>query len=266
MSRAVPAVSRALDVLELFLDRPELSAPQITERLGLPRTTVHELLTTLVDRGYLEAVGGAPIRFRLGLRLFALGSQYADRVDLVAEAQRTTTRVAAACEETAHVAVLDGAAVVYVAKADSSHPVRMVSAVGRRVAAHCTGVGKVLLSDLSDEALDVHYPRGQALPTMTPRSIASPVRLRAHLDRVRRDGVAYDECESNEAVRCVAAGVRDHSGRIVAALSVSVPTIRWTDERAAEWTELVRGAAAELSGRLGHRPGARPEPTPPAAR
>jgi IclR family KDG regulon transcriptional repressor len=61
MGRAVPAVSRALDILELFLERPTLSAPQITDLLGLPRTTVHELVTTLVDRGYLDASAGAPI-------------------------------------------------------------------------------------------------------------------------------------------------------------------------------------------------------------
>jgi len=65
MGRAVPAVSRALDILELFLDKPALSAPQITDQLGLPRTTVHELVTTLTDRGYLEAVHGAPTRYRL---------------------------------------------------------------------------------------------------------------------------------------------------------------------------------------------------------
>jgi DNA-binding IclR family transcriptional regulator len=254
MGRAVPAVTRALDILELFLDRPSLSAPQITERLGLPRTTAHELLTTLVDRGYLEAVVGAPTRFRLGLRLFQLGSQFADRLDLVREAQDAAADIAAACDETVHVAVLDGTDVVYVAKVDSTHPVRMVSAVGRRLPAHCTAVGKMLLSGLTDEAIEARFPRGRALPAMTPQSIASPVRLRAHLADVRRQGVAYDECESNDAVRCVAAGVHDHTARMVAAMSISVPSIRWTDENAAAWTELIGRGARGLSERLGYRP------------
>jgi DNA-binding IclR family transcriptional regulator len=253
MGRAVPAVSRALDILELFLDKPALSAPQITEHLGLPRTTVHELVTTLTDRGYLEAVHGAPTRYRLGMRLFQLGSQFADRLDLVREAQDSAAAVAAACDETVHVAVLDGTNVVYIAKVDSTHPVRMVSAVGRRLPAHCTGVGKMLLSGLGDEAIDARYPRGVALTAMTPHSIVSPAKLRTALANAREEGVAYDDCESNEAVRCVAAPVRDHSGRMIAAMSISVPTIRWTDERRAEWTELIRGGAAELSERLGHR-------------
>ncbi|HET6212637.1 MAG TPA: IclR family transcriptional regulator, partial [Micromonosporaceae bacterium] len=230
-----------------------LSAPQITERLRLPRTTTHELITTLVDRGYLDAVAGAPTRFRLGMRLFQLGSQFADRLDLVREAQDAAADIAAACDETVHVAVLDGADVVYVAKVDSTHPVRMVSAVGRRLPAHCTAVGKMLLSGLTDEAVAARFPRGRTLPGMTLRSIVSPVKLRAHLAEVRRLGVAYDECESNDAVRCVAAGVRDHTGRIIAAMSISVPAMRWTDQSAAEWTELIGRGAHALSERLGYR-------------
>jgi IclR family transcriptional regulator, KDG regulon repressor len=253
MGRAVPAVSRALDILELFLERPTVSAPQITDLLGLPRTTVHELLATLVDRGYLDAVPGAPISYRLGMRTFQLGSQFADRLDLVREAQEAAADVAVACDETVHVAVLDGTSVVYVAKVDSTHPVRMVSAVGRRLPAHCTAVGKVLLSGLSAEALDVRYPADANLSAMTPHSINSPAKLRAHLRQVRAEGVGYDDCESNEAVSCVSAPVYDHAGRMVAAMSISAPTIRWNDQRKAEWTELVRVGAAALSRRLGHR-------------
>jgi DNA-binding IclR family transcriptional regulator len=253
MGRAVPAVSRALDILELFQDRPALSAAQITAELGLPRTTVHELVTTLVERGYLDSVPGAPIRFRLGMRLFQLGSQFADRLDLVREAQEGAAEVAAECDETVHVAILDGADVVYIAKADSTHPVRMVSAVGRRLPAHCTAVGKMLLSGLSKEAFDARYPRGHNLPAMTPQSVTSVTKLRAQLIRARDEGVAYDDCESNEVVRCVSAPIYDHSGRMVAAMSISVPTMRWTDERALEWTELVRSGAAALSQRLGHQ-------------
>jgi IclR family transcriptional regulator, KDG regulon repressor len=253
MGRAVPAVARALDILELFLERPTLSAPQITELLDLPRTTVHELVSTLTERGYLDAAAGAPIRYRLGMRTFQLGSQFADRLDLVREAQDAAAEVADTCDETVHVAVLDGTDVVYIAKVDSTHPVRMVSAVGRRLPANCTAVGKMLLSGLTAEALDARYPAGSTLPGMTPNSITSLARLRTHLRQVRAEGIAYDDCESNEAVRCVSAPAYQHGGQMVAAMSISVPTIRWTDERGAEWTELVRAGAAALSRRLGHR-------------
>jgi IclR family KDG regulon transcriptional repressor len=253
MARAVPAVSRALDVLELFLDRGTLSAPDIAERLGLPRTTVHELVNTLVDRSYLVALEGSPIRYRLGMRLFVLGNRFAENLDLAREAQDVAAQVAAACDETVHVAVLDGSHVVYIAKADSTHPVRMVSAVGRRLPAHLTGVGKVLLSGLSAEAIEARYPMGTALPAMTPHSITSPARLRDRLAAIREAGVAYDDCESNDAVRCVAAPVYDHTDAMVAGISISVPVIRWTDPADDRWEPLVRDGAQRLSARLGYR-------------
>lgn len=254
MGRVVPAVSRALDILELFLDGPALSAPDITERLGLPRTTVHELITTLVERSYLVPEPGQPTRYRLGMRPFQLGSAFAERLDLAHEAREVAERVAAECDETVHVAVLDGTYVVYIAKADSTHPVRMVSAVGRRLPAHCTGVGKMLLSGLSEAALDARYPRDRELSGMTPQSITSPARLRTRLAEIRANGLAYDHCESNEAVHCVAAPVYDHAGEMVAAISISVPLMRWDDERRHQWSELVRTGAATLSQNLGHRP------------
>jgi IclR family transcriptional regulator, KDG regulon repressor len=254
MARAVPAVSRALDILELFLSDDSLSASEITERLGLPRTTVHELVTTLVDRSYLSVLAGQPTRYRLGMRLFQLGGVFAEHLDLAREAQEGAQEVAAACDETVHVALLDGTDVVYIAKVDSTHPVRMVSAVGRRLPAHCTGVGKMLLSGLSPEALDARYPPGVQLPAMTPQSITSPRRLRTHLAEVRERGVAYDNCESNAAVNCVAAPVYESGGVMVAAMSISVPTFRWNEEVRQAWTELVRDGAAKLSQRLGQAP------------
>lgn len=253
MGRAVPAVGRALDILELLLDRPNISAPEVTERLGLPRTTVHELLTTLTDRAYLVPIPGQPTRYRLGLRVFLLGSSFAERLDLAQEAHAAAGEVAAACDETVHVALLEGTDVVYIAKVDSTHPVRMVSAVGRRLPAHCTGVGKMLLSGLTAKELDAHYPRDRRLLSMTPRSITSPAKLRTHLAEVRKAGIAYDDCESNDAVHCVAAPVYERSGAMVAAMSISVPNIRWADRGRAEWADLVRSGAAALSHRLGHR-------------
>ncbi|MET7706037.1 IclR family transcriptional regulator [Micromonospora sp. NPDC005413] len=251
MPRVVSAVIRALDILELFLDRPQLSARQVMERLDLPRTTVHELLVTLEARSYLISVPGQPVQYRLGMPLFQLGAAFAGRLDLVREAQSVARDVAAACDEAVHVAVLDGPDVIYLVKFDSTHPVRMVSAVGRRLPAHCTAVGKVLLSGLDQASLDAVL-KGP-LPGMTPDSITDPDRLRAHLERIRAESVAVDIGESDTAMRCVAAAVRDHSGAIIAGMSLSAPIIRWTPQAHMEWTGLVREGAATLSARMGYR-------------
>jgi IclR family KDG regulon transcriptional repressor len=251
MARMVPALARGLDILELMLDGGPLSASEVAARLGLPRTTVHELLQTLVARRYLQEIPGGPRRYGLGARLFELGNVYAADLDLAREGQAVAGQIAARCGETVHVALLDGTDVFYVAKADSTHPVRMVSAVGRRIPAHLTAVGKMLLSGLSDETLSGLYAADRPLPAMTENSITSLHELRRALDRIRREGLAWDDCESNPSVNCVAAPVRDHSGAMAAAMSISVPTPRWEDGARKELAQLVHEGARELSKQLG---------------
>lgn len=254
MGRLVPAVTRALDVLELFLDCDgTLSAPEITRKLELPRTTVHELVTTLTARSYLEQPPDRPGRYRLGVRGYQLGSRYAEQLDLAAEGQLVARSVAETCDETVHVAILEGADVIYIAKVDSTHAVRMVSAAGRRLPAHCTSVGKMLLASLPVEELEATLSGDGPLVAMTPGSITSRDELWRALAEIRERGVAVEQQESNPDVSCVAAPVRDSSGNVVAALSISVPTVRWSEERRGELGRLAVRGAAELSGRLGHR-------------
>ncbi|MGO4754675.1 IclR family transcriptional regulator, partial [Streptomyces sp. 2MCAF27] len=131
--------------------------------------------------------------------------------------------------------------------------VRMVSAAGRRLPAHCTSVGKMLLASLSEEDLAARIPEDEPLAAMTDNSITSPQDLRRHLVAIRERGVAVEQRESNPDVSCVAAPVRDSAGKVVAALSISVPMIRWSEERQEELAELAAKGAGELSARLGHR-------------
>ncbi|MER7108522.1 IclR family transcriptional regulator [Streptomyces sp. NPDC000229] len=253
MGRLVPAVTRALDILELFLEGDgTLSAPEVTRKLQLPRTTVHELLTTLAARSYLVPLPEQPGRYRLGVRTYQLGSRYAEQLDLAAEGQRVAREVAETCDETVHVAILEDTDVIYIAKVDSTHAVRMVSAAGRRLPAHCTSVGKMLLASLPQAELDARI-EGRELVAMTPDSLTDPDELRAELAAIRERGVAIEHRESNPDVSCVAAPVRDGAGRVVAALSISVPMIRWTEEREAELAELAAKGADDLSVSLGHR-------------
>ncbi|MBO8194814.1 IclR family transcriptional regulator [Streptomyces oryzae] len=254
MGRLVPAVTRALDILELFLEGDgTLSAPDIVRKLRLPRTTVHELVGTLTARSYLVPVPGKAGHYRLGVRAYQLGSRYAEQLDLAAEGQQVARSVAETCEETVHVAILEDTDVIYVAKVDSTQAVRMVSAAGRRLPAHCTAVGKMLLASLPADQLAARLPDGAELRAMTPNSITDAATLRAELEQISERGFAVEESESNPDVSCVAAPVRDRSGRVVAALSISVPLIRWSEERCAELAELAQRGAVRLSERLGHR-------------
>lgn len=254
MGRVVPAVARAADILDLFLaDAETLSMPEIIAALGLPRATVHDLVSTLVGCGFLAPVPTQPHRYRLGLRLFQLGSTYAERLDLPREGAHVAAEVAGRCDETVHVAVLDGTDVVYIAKVDSTHSVRMVSAVAKRLPAHCTAVGKMLLSGLSDTDFAARYPADHELVAMTANSITSADALRKEVTDIRGRGLAFDNCESNASVACVAAPVYDRSRDMVAAMSISVPTVRWTDDVADRWAAMVTDGAGRLSTLLGYR-------------
>ncbi|GAB3301501.1 IclR family transcriptional regulator [Parasphingorhabdus pacifica] len=253
MARAIPALERAFDVLELFLDEHELSAPDITAKLGLPRTTVHEIVGTLTARGYLAPAGPDSNRFRLGVRGFQLGSAYAERLDLAREGQLVAAEIADQCHETVHIGLLDGTDVLYVAKVDSTHPVRMVSAVGRRLPAHCTGIGKALLAALPHTRIDELYANTRLTP-MTENSITNRKALLRELDNIATNGgLAREYCESNEAVACVAAPVHDRSGTVIAAVSIAVPILRWNSDVEVELGEFVRQGATALSERLGYR-------------
>lgn len=257
MGSMVPALSRGLDILELFLDeRRELGAPDVVARLGLPRTTAYELIQTLVARGYLEPVSGSRGIYRLGLLTFELGSAYGEGIDLIREARKAVVQITELTSETSHAAVLLDTEVFYIARAESVHAVRTVSAIGRRLPAHATAVGKALLGTLGEDEVRARYS-GDDLPGLTKNTATSLSALEPELRRVRASGFAWDLCESNEDVCCVAVPVYDRSGP-AAAMSVSVPTTRWTTAAAKRYAQIVREQGELLSARLGAS-AARPE-------
>jgi IclR family transcriptional regulator, KDG regulon repressor len=247
--RLTPAVVRSLDILELFLDaRHGLTAPEVGQRTGLPRTTVHEMLTTLAARKYLRR-DDATATYHLGLSVFRLGNAFAERLDLHAVGLRVARPVSEKCDETVHVAVLDGSDAMYVCKVDSTQSVRMVSRAGGRVPAHCTAVGKTLLAHLPEA--ERRRLLKEDLERLTPESITEPHVLANQLDEIRKRGLAFEHGESSADVTCVAAPVRDHSGTVVAALSISVPNMRWHYRSVQEWEQLALAGAQTLSCELG---------------
>ena len=253
MSRKIPSIQRAFEVLELFLQGTRaLSVPEIVARLNFPRTTAYEIVNTLLTSGYLKTAEGQHNRVSLGFKLFELGSAYAANFDLVSEGRRVAMSLVAQCDETVQMAVRDCTEAVFVAKVDCSKLVRLVSAVGSRLPAHCTGVGKVLLSALSDEEIVDLYQGQRQLTKMTANSITSVSKLLKELEVIRRRALAYDDCESNVDVRCVAAPVYDGRGQMVAAMSFSVPITRMSLSRQDELADIIRKGAKELSRRLGY--------------
>jgi IclR family KDG regulon transcriptional repressor len=251
MARLTPAVLRTLDILELFLDdSAPLSAPDVVRKTGLPRTSVHELLATLVAREYLQKdeVTGT---FRLGVRLLQLGNAYSARFDMLSAANDVAREVAASSGETVSVALLERGDVFYLAKIESHDNLRLPSSIGQRLPANVTGLGKALLAYASPQSLAARFSDPDNLPRMTEHSIGTLTELEEELARIRDRGVAFENEESTPHIRCAAAPVRDGSGAVVAAISISVSTARWEQHPEDHWVDLVRNGAAHFSALLG---------------
>lgn len=254
MPRTIPALIKAFKVMELFLQEPRaMTVPEIVERLKLPRTSAHEIVNTLLAGGYLYRDEIHHNKFFLGSRLFELGSLYAASFDLFAEGRQVAEKISAICDETVQMAVLEGTEALFVAKADCSKMVRMVSRVGSRLPAHCTAVGKMLLSSLSKNELIELYDKLDELPSMTPNSITSVSELIKILDSIRQRGLAFDDCESNIDVSCIAAPVYNQRGEMIAAMSISVPITRMNMSKQDELSELIRQGTMDFSRRMGYQ-------------
>lgn len=251
-NEGVKSALRVLDIFELLAHHPDgMSLSEISVALAIPKSSAHGLLATLLSRGYLRP-GRHDRTYRLGTRLFELGSSYMAGADLLSEGQEIVRETARACDETVHLAILEGDEVLYIAKEEGTNTIRMVSAVGRRFPAHGTGVGKMLLSALPPAELDRLYPPDRRLPPITPRTITDPVAFRQELAETQARGYAIDFEESTPGLCCIAAPVFDGDGVLVAAISVSVPTVRFTAERQANLRQIVQQGADRLSHILGY--------------
>lgn len=247
-----PALRRGLDILELFLEPNNgLRVPEITEKLGIPRASAHELVGALADRGYLQAVSEPPSRYALGVRAFRLGGAYERDLDLVSMSRESARRVAAECGETVQVVIREGRFAVFIVRIDSTHSIRLVSDVGSSIPAHCTAGGKVLLAALDSNEVNALFPDDDSLPAMTAQSINSKERLLMELETTRERGWAEENSESNENVACVAAPILDRSGTCIAAMSISTPTMRWGEKQREDYRKLVIRGAREVSTSLG---------------
>ena len=223
--KRIQSVDRALDILELYLHSPEeLSVKEISEAMGLSKSTVHGLIKTLEQRGYLKQNPGN-MKYRLGMKLFSLGNVVADHLDIRKIARPVIRRLADNIKETVHLAVLNGDEVVYTEKVEGPGALRMYSQVGRKVPVYCTGVGKVILAYQDEETVERLLSK-ETLRAFTPYTITDKEKLKAHLAAIREQGYALDNEEIELGLRCVAAPIYDHQGKVFASISCAGPAIR----------------------------------------
>lgn len=240
----VQSVDRAFLLLELTADAGgSVGLSQLATRSGLPLPTIHRLLRSLVSQGYVRQE--ASRRYALGPRLIRLGES-ASRM-LGSWAIPYLTELVDEIGETANMAMLEGTSVVYVAQVASPHSMRMFTEVGRHVMPHCTGVGKALLSTLSDdEARALLNQTG--MPARTERTITGVDEMLESLASARRLGYTVDDGEQELGVRCVAVPVE--KAPVSVAISVSGPDSRVPSSRVETIAPVLQRVAARLVSEL----------------
>lgn len=241
----VQSIDRALMMLELIADSGgALRLADLEAATGLPLPTVHRLAKSLAHNGYLRQ--DASRAYALGPRLIRLGEISAR--GLGSWAKPHLHRAVAEIGETANLAVLEGDEVLYVAQVPSPHPMRMFTEVGRRVSAHCSGVGKALLSQLDDDSV-LNLLSRTGMPSRTKHTLTDPDMLLTELQHIREQGWAVDHGEQETGVWCIASSIPGAPTR--AALSVSGPSGRLTEARIDEVAPILCDIAAQLSHDLG---------------
>lgn len=244
------SVRRALDIFELMLQRGEpVSVVEIVAALGIPKSTAYELVRTLAEAGYVQSEGRGAGLF-LGRKLFELGMAYRSRVDLLRDGSQTVEELCKETSETVQLSVLEHGMMLVLLKEEGSQPIRIISRVGSRVPVNWAAAGRLLVSDLDDEALS-DLLRRTVRQSPSGKAITDVERLVRQIRRFRQQGYATEINESNEHAGCVAAPVIDGSGRCVAAISIVVPEQRLGRANREALIEKVRRAATRLSRRLG---------------
>lgn len=245
------SLSRALTILVL-LGEDSHSLDQLAAHLGVHKSTVLRLLQTMEAQRFVTH--DSHHRYVLGSRLFELANHALEQRDVRTLARPHLSALNAATGQTVHLAVYESGEALYIDKIDATQSVRMYSRVGRPAPLHCTAVGKVLVSGLPRaewravaERLDYH--------PFTDRTITTPERYLEELEKVATQGYAEDHEEHESFVNCVGVPVRDGTGAVVAALSMSVPDLLLDHEQVLAELPRVRAAAEAVSAELGWHPG-----------
>jgi DNA-binding IclR family transcriptional regulator len=252
----VQTIERVSFILDILSSSPHgISVGELSVKTGLPKGTAHRLLTSLA---YFDLVRQdlTTKKYHLGFKLVELGNRLLSQLDFRTEARPYLKELAERTKETVHMVILDRNEGLYVDKVDATEHasgLRMVSALGSRIPAHCSAVGKILLAALSEESL-LSLVKDRGLPRRTENTITNLEELKTHLQIIRKQGFAFDDEENEKGIQCVGAPIIDQRGKVLAAISISVPTIR-VDKTTLQTTlkDHLTETAAQISRKMGYQ-------------
>ena len=233
---------RVLEVLEYILKNEKgQRLADLGRELGIPKSTLVPILKTLCDYKYLTCKENV---YSPGTALFSIGAAFSKNFPTLKFVRKQLEELVERLGETCYFGVLEDGNVLYLEKADSPHPLRMLITTGRRLPAYSTGIGKALLVDFGEAELKKMYPDG--LKAFTKNTITDIKILADTLNVAKKEGYVWEIEESMEHIRCFAVPIRK-MGRVVAAISVAIPVFRYEEEKKEFFLENLKFTAEKIS-------------------
>ncbi|WP_066255920.1 IclR family transcriptional regulator [Neobacillus drentensis] len=244
------SVRNAIKILRSFkMDQPQKGVRELAAELGLGKSSVQRILATLASEGLVHK-NAETNKYELGLAVVELSSIVLGNIDLHTESLPVLTNLANKCGETAHLAILEESHVVYLCKVESKNSYNLPSHLGFQNYAHCTSSGKLLLAHIGSYIVDLVTRNG--LDSITPHTITDPDIFRQELKTILNQGYSVSVEEFNLGVTSVSAPVRDHTGKVIAAINLVGPSSRFSKQRIHYFaSELIRSGDL-ISERLGY--------------
>ncbi|MEG3111310.1 MULTISPECIES: glyoxylate bypass operon transcriptional repressor IclR [Pantoea] len=244
----VQSLTRGLTLLELIADsHGSVALTELAQQAGLPNSTTHRLLTTMQQQGFVRQVGDLGF-WTIGAHAFVVGSSFLQSRNLLALVHPVLRSLMETSGETVNLAVLDLSdhQAVIIDQVQCTQLMRMSAPIGGKLPMHASGAGKVFLAHLTDEQVTALLHQ-KGLHHYTPKTLMSPQSLKANLAQVRKAGFSFDDEEHALGLRCVAAPIYDEHGEAFAAISISGPIARMTDDRITELGALVIREARQVT-------------------
>lgn len=250
---AVQAVNNAIDILELLGDCDnELSVSEIGIKLGLTRSNVNKLLTTLENFGYVEH-NRYTGNYRLGVKTFQIAQAYLNKLNIVEISTQFLTKLRDLTGESAYFTVLRGSKVVYLNIVETNKSVRVLPRIGNVGPAYATATGKAQIAFMDKKEFEKHFSQ-EKLVKVTENTISDFNLLQKELEKIREQGFATDDEEYEIGVRCVGAPVFNFMGNVIAGISISAPKERLSDEKMNnEVASIVKSISKKLSIKFGFK-------------
>ncbi|AKJ43459.1 DNA-binding transcriptional regulator KdgR [Pragia fontium] len=247
---SVSSVLKVFGILNALGEEREMGISELAQQIMMSKSTVYRFLQTMKSLGYVTQEEETD-KYSLTLKLFELGAKSLQNVDLIRYANIQMREISKHTREAIHLGALDDDAIIYIHKIDSMYNLRMYSRIGRRNPIHSTAIGKVLMA--WSDPQEVQETLGKITFTRsTNNTIQSIEEFMPVLAATRAQGYAEDIEEQEEGLRCIAVPVFDRFGIVLVGLSISLPTIRFSEENKPQIINMLHEAARNISAQLGY--------------